>query len=143
MPNPDLPAIEARAAAATEGPWRVVARSDDDPKDEFYEIGAFSNDGADDFQFAVVVPVALDRDYSTWCDGIQHEPDAAFIAAARTDVPALVAAVRERDELLAAVRNLAAGVAKRMHPNGSTETQRHAGAVEFAEEVLRMLGGGA
>ena len=76
-----LTEIEQRAAAATppsEGStsWIVA-------KNSSYEI--YTGPLADDSQ-----------DIASW---IFHEADAAFIAAARTDVPALVAALRvERDK---------------------------------------------
>ena len=59
-----LDAIEARANAATEGPWRI-------------DVGAEIVDPS----FEVVAQVVLDEDND-------------FIAHARTDVPALVAALR-------------------------------------------------
>jgi hypothetical protein len=72
----DLAAIEARANAATPGPWRFPygrreCRVIDDGGRYIAETGLPGLNGADD--------------------------DAEFIAHARTDVDALVAAVRERD----------------------------------------------
>jgi hypothetical protein len=67
MTEDDLQAIEARANAATPGPWQLTGG-----RDEVYDI---IGDGRD------VVQQVL-------------SPDAEFIASARTDVPALVAEVR-------------------------------------------------
>ena len=78
-----LDQIEARANAATEGPWTPDEYTEVDP-DGFYELSRV---------------IAPDPDGDDWCAiGVVHtgilRPDADFIAAARTDVPALVAALR-------------------------------------------------
>ena len=75
--------IEARANAATEGPWTPDEYTEVDP-DGFYELARV---------------IAPDPDGDDWCAiGVVHtgilRPDAGFIAHARTDVPALVAALR-------------------------------------------------
>ena len=75
--------IEARANAATEGPWTPDEYTEVDP-DGFYELARV---------------IAPDPDGDDWCAiGVVHtgilRPDAEFIAHARTDVPALVAALR-------------------------------------------------
>ena len=75
-PTLDLDAIEQRANASTEGPWCADPIEDRD--------GWFVHSAAEPL-FPIV---AVDE------RGSQSEPDAAFIAAARTDVPALVAEVR-------------------------------------------------
>ena len=73
----DLDAIEARAEVATPGPWTIKRG------------GVRSSEWL------------LDPDLDGW-GHIDFEADAEFIAAARSDVPALVAEVRrlqaERDE---------------------------------------------
>lgn len=69
----DLDAIEARANAATPGPW-TVSRSSDHPGERHIDAGLGAG-----------VYVAMDV----------GADDAAFIANARTDIPALVARVRE------------------------------------------------
>lgn len=75
-----LDEIEARAAAATAGPWEA-----------FEDVGQ----GLDDWSWTVrgatgvVAEVVDDRDYD------QVDSDIEFIAHARTDVPALVRALRE------------------------------------------------
>ena len=75
--------IEARANAATEGPWAPDEYTEVDP-DGFYELARV---------------IAPDPDGDDWCAiGVVHtgilRPDAEFIAHARADVPALVAALR-------------------------------------------------
>jgi hypothetical protein len=69
-----LDAMQARAEAATEGPWEAVptVRA---------AIVAFDND---------------DSGYWTdVADGFETEADAAFVAAARTDLPALLGFARD------------------------------------------------
>ncbi len=77
----DLDAIEARAAAATEGPWGVEAR-----------IGLVA-------VYRQFLPVEGDRINNVcetgWASDRQACRDATFIAYASTDVPALVAEDRE------------------------------------------------
>ena len=72
---PDLDAIQARADAATEGPWANYG----DLAHEVYPVRTGDNDEPENI--ASVVP------------GLA---DAHFIAAARTDVPALLALVRSQ-----------------------------------------------
>ena len=72
-PTRILDEIQARADAATEGPWTWAAHTTADGD----EWAVF--DGGDS-------AIAANRD--GWA------PDAAFIAAARTDLPRLVAALR-------------------------------------------------
>lgn len=79
-----LAEIEARAAAATEGPWAV-------------EHGRIWQG----LPFPEAVEVATLRGSRTWL------PDAAFIAHTRADVPWLVEQVHIRDAAIAAVRALA------------------------------------
>lgn len=71
----DLDAIEARAAAATPGPWWVERPEGHDA----YIAYGTRGDGADTFDLYDLYNV--DTDY-------------AFMAHARTDVPALIAEVR-------------------------------------------------
>lgn len=77
MTDLNLDAIEARANAATEGPWESLDRGDRlvawRQRDDELGIAAFD----------YVVPEPMD-----------NADDAEFIAHARTDVPALVAEVR-------------------------------------------------
>ncbi|MFD5798646.1 hypothetical protein ACFWIO_34970 [Streptomyces diastatochromogenes] len=78
----DLDAIDAVANAATDGPWLANDR-----------IGVATNPAGD--------PLAV------FGGGEQDRADAAFVAAARTDVPALVAEVRRLQAREAAFTTLA------------------------------------
>lgn len=101
MSGGEFAAIEARVAAATEGPWMVDG---DDP----------------------TVVMKPDKPPSTWdgllvartrggtgadIDSLPEYADAEFIAHSRTDIPALLAAVRERDDTIGKVRD----VLQRLH----------------------------
>lgn len=79
----DLGAIEARAAAATPGPWE--ADHNTPFSDEL--VGIFATDQKR-YVLRVEDQCMVDDDQ------IARTPDAEFIAHARTDVPALVAEVR-------------------------------------------------
>ena len=86
MSDIDLDAIEARANAATPGPWLVLRGMDCThvrAQDGHFETGCINWDG---------------RDAS----------DADFIAAARTDIPALIARVREQEQEIAKLREVVA-----------------------------------
>lgn len=89
MTRPSLAGIEQRAAAATEGPWAPW----------------LDQDGAKHMQGRLMVgnADAVIPDGETWIEGVDVNPiaecytpeDRAFIAHARTDLPALTAAVRD------------------------------------------------
>jgi hypothetical protein len=79
MPDLDLDAIEARAAAATDGPWLPPIGSGD--------VGYVWRSDDGHFQVAIA------------CDG-NEEANAVFIAHARTDIPALVAEVRRLRQVM-------------------------------------------
>lgn len=82
MTPEQLDEIEERAAAATPGPWRVdgYAIAAEVDTDSFLEVCSFRGNYADE--------------------------DMPFVAAARTDVPALVAEVRRlREELESVCRH--------------------------------------
>ncbi len=85
MTNDELRAIEARANAATAGPWKFI-----EPIPEVAGIVGFVQNGPEPWQTL----------------GDNGEPgkmshgDAMFIAHARTDVPALVEEVRRLRELV-------------------------------------------
>lgn len=86
-PELDLDAIEARANAATEGPWMVMPP-------------LCGPDGQGVYQESSLGPVCEVGDpYPRGDNRPQESMD--FIAAARTDVPALVAEVRRLRGLLA------------------------------------------
>lgn len=99
MTRPDIDGIAKRAEAATSGPWEIEREELD---------GAFDDEEAARAFPMTIGPIdrwehVLDsRDESV----VQIEADAAFIAAARADVPALLAYIREleaeRDRLRAA-----------------------------------------
>lgn len=86
MSGEEFAAIEARANAATPGPW---AGYEDETSGERY-LGLFYDGGN-------VQPI------TEWTG---DQEDAEFIAHARTDIPRLLAAVRERDNTIARVRAL-------------------------------------
>ena len=69
--------IEDRANAATEGPWEAGERR------------VFTLDGA-----PVISDDVVHYGHGMAGEGVCHEEDAEFIAHARADVPALVAALR-------------------------------------------------
>lgn len=79
MTDDELAAIEVRAAAATPGPWVVS------PELRGYEMGIDSP-----AKWGTIVHPGAEGD-----GGIDSNADANFIAHARADVPALIAAVRE------------------------------------------------
>lgn len=81
----EFAAIEARLSAATEGPWSVGSRN---PNTGGFWFGNMNPD--------VPGPV-----------GDAADGDVQFITHAREDIPALLAAVRERDNTIARVRALA------------------------------------
>jgi len=88
----DLGAIRGRVEAATEGPWRTV--------DERGQKFALCADGTD-----LLVESEIGLICETDLDGLNEcaEPDAAFIAHARTDVPALLAEVERLRAVVEAV----------------------------------------
>ena len=91
----DLDAIEARAEAATPGPWTARLR------DDMWEI----NDGSGSNFVSIVESCWLPDD----CDagqygGIPDVDDARFIAHAHADIPALVAELRAAREVVEAAQ---------------------------------------
>lgn len=102
MPDlPNLAAIEARCAAATPGPWRAPIR--------LTEGGIFL--GTDLY--------AGERYIASASYGDELDPDFAFIAHARTDVPALLSAVRALE-----AEKKAAEAERSIHPNKCPFTGR-------------------
>lgn len=93
-PRETLNRIRKQADNATEGPWRHIS---------IFEVGGFVEDpyGRDIFDWA-------QDDAGTIC---APDPDAEFIAAARTTVPALLDALEKVLEL--------------HHPIPGTTTDRH------------------
>lgn len=93
----DLEPIKARLAAAVPGPWRAhdhreMARLNEDPAEWIgYAWVGYGGDEDGRFQ-GVVADLDSRKDASKeWRERRQH--DAAFIAAAPTDIAALVAEV--------------------------------------------------
>lgn len=103
-------AMEERARAATPGPW----------------VGKFSVADGDFF-----IEQHGDEDAPAWpIESVLRKSDASFIAAARTDIPALLASHRalaaERDGLAARVEELEAGVREIAEHSGDRHTREHA-----------------
>lgn len=103
MKRPDLDAIEARAEAATPGPWFEEMAPDGEMMsdgsggvDGHIETGAICSPPPD--------PTAEDAEPETVADDVCHAGNRVFIAAAREDVPALLAYVRELEGGLAALQ---------------------------------------
>lgn len=87
-----LAGIEARASAATEGPWKVKECAPCTGRGRL-DVSIWAHDGN--------VSIA------DWCDEDEFtKADAEFIAHARTDVPALLAMVREQQAAHERVREL-------------------------------------
>lgn len=109
-PSLDLEAIEARANAATPGPWfwnsyakvsaaPLVQAEEDWPIDEATEeVADFGRFYVEAMATVAWVPPRM-GDTATG----RHAADADLIAHAREDIPALVAALRERDARLVAL----------------------------------------
>ena len=111
----DTQAIQARLDQASRGPWRP---SDDEPTD----VVIWGDPCASEPWIANIARGNVDaigRPFiisagavgSDECD-TQTAHNAAFIAAARQDVPALLTAVRERDELLAKLQGVLQGLGR-------------------------------
>ena len=116
MTNEELKDIEARASAATPGPWK--------------RRGSLSLDScveSEAFDHRDVPAVTID------IDGERAREDADFIAAARSDVPALCAAQRERDAALrgrdatiARLRGIIASAHRTMTDDGDNAAEARA-----------------
>jgi len=97
----DLDAIEARAQAATEGPWLI--------NDREQTVRVIHPEGG-----MWLGEIMFDRsgeDYLDWTNMFRR--DAEFIANARTDIPALLAIVRQQQDKLDRVLELAYWAGKR------------------------------
>lgn len=88
MSGGEFAAIEARANAASVGPWETRTGTDATVTSASIHAGWTS--------------ILFERDGYHF--GYANIADAEFIAHAREDVPALLAAVRERDNTIARVR---------------------------------------
>jgi hypothetical protein len=94
MSDDELAAIEARANAATPGPWREVAESGD------WWI-EHTNDDTREWEYVCSAGL-IDPQAGPW----KRQEDIDFVVAARTDIPALVAEVRRLREIERAVLDL-------------------------------------
>ena len=112
MSELDLDAIRARCDAATKGPWNVVALTCPNGNaivDSITGAGEpqWSDYGEGEGEWFTDSLVLVETDMGVYGPTM---PDAQFIAAARTDVPALLAHIeeleRERDEALAELSTL-------------------------------------
>lgn len=95
-----LDAIQARADAATEGPWRTGDfgyPGQDEPSSIIIHRGPFNWRAINEGEYVAAMPA--------WDS--QEGANAEFIANARTDVPALLALVREQAAAIERVRALA------------------------------------
>ena len=119
----DLDAIEARANAATKGPWAWQAN------DKGYPQQIVGNDDG-----LVLVAETF--------TGPEHFPaEAEFIAHARTDVPALIAALREAQIKLNALRGQAEMPLLSWEPSSVVDTARKVGWDQARAAILRILDG--
>ena len=100
-----LDEIEARAAAATPGPWKLI--------EEPYRGRTASREGGWLGQIVGVGSGSVVYRGPDSFEAVESRHDADFIAAARTDVPALVAAVRTLQDRLLAIARHAARLSKR------------------------------
>jgi hypothetical protein len=96
LTSSELDAIEARANAATPGPWERGATL----RERDGKVTTFSEEASVYPPLGEAGPVAVAT--------VAEYDNASFIAHARQDVPALVAEVRRLRGLLAAERALAA-----------------------------------
>lgn len=113
MSEIDLAAIEARCNAATPGPWRVGYATGRCTLPHVHGVGDcdYRVSWWDDEELHNITrdaPVGAPHgdavkvcgNYSVESGGVVYECDAAFIAHARTDIPALLARVRELEAAL-------------------------------------------
>lgn len=88
----DLEAIEARASAATEGPWLV------EEADDVWELYAQRDRTHHGYKLAKCM-----KSGQPYAEYWPNERDAAFISHARQDIPALIAEVRSLRAQVAAL----------------------------------------
>ncbi len=114
----DLDAIEARAAAATPGPWthsRGMGRQPDDAGADWLNTPA----------------------YSAMVDELET-PDAAFIAHARVDVPAMAREIRELRAELTRCQTLLAARVNELEGKGADLEKAQAEAVALRGAVVEI-----
>lgn len=103
MAEIDLEAIEALATAATPGPWTLDDTNYDDlqrPTRFAGPVVIYADSDCD------IHPVADCSCNHTCREEEAQRSNATFIAAARTDIPALLTALRERDAEIARLREV-------------------------------------
>lgn len=89
-----LAAIQARCAAATPGPWNIHQRPDELTPDYIWSQHKHAWNEEDEEYNVIAFPRSCEYGYG--CD--EHiQKDAEFIAHARSDIPWLLARVRELD----------------------------------------------
>ena len=124
MTDKRLADIEARAEAATPGPWRAsTGRTYDPSTGRVTSVEHWISRGDDD--------VGITGDVSDSRTGTPSEPTALFIAHARTDVP----------DLIAEVRRLRAVIAGRTTPPTDAEIEAVSGETgdsDTPEALLEM-----
>lgn len=86
--TPTLEDIQARCEAATEGPWNVGNGTKLEPETSIY---------CDD---ALGTRIADAHNSYTATSHEQEKRNATFIAHARTDIPALLSLIREKDQVI-------------------------------------------
>ena len=99
MSGGEFAAIEARANAATEGPW---VRVENVHAESWVAVKGFEE----------TRPITHDafRPHFSTSPADYGRANAEFVAHAREDIPALLAAVRERDNTIARVRDIVESV---------------------------------
>ncbi|WP_032364057.1 hypothetical protein [Rhodococcoides fascians] len=122
----ELAAIAARADAATEGPWIAVQR--ETQYGHVSDVASMKHEPGPGFDF---VPIVAQSSAAV---------DAAFISAARSDIPALLAVLRERDNTIARVRDVADRYASaRWRDTPLSSAQQAEGMNIAADAVLAAL----
>lgn len=98
MNEDELAAIEARANAATEGPWEWA--NEEDASRMCLEAPYKLSDGSL-IRHDIISTVLNSGGYDSYDAELEIEPqDAEFIAHSRQDIPALIAEVRRLRELI-------------------------------------------
>ena len=124
MTDDELAAIKARAEAATPGPW---AR-------DMGHISTVCSLGPDG---RVLAKFAHFHRNGSWESTVQDDENAAFIAHAREDIPALLA---EAERLREIVRAVAEAEIIATHPTFGETTIRIAADARLFEQARAILG---
>ncbi len=107
MTEERLKEIEARAAAATEGPWYEAWYERYNASGDEMHCGGIRSRTARLLKYPMIDKVIIRQE--DWY-GAPLKPDMEFIAHARQDIPDLVAALREARQLLGALANVGPSV---------------------------------